>query len=108
MGIEIAGLGLKEPVAVTTAHALYSLGTFSGAGVGEPVEIRADKYTWQIISDGSYHVALEGSIDGENWFALDEVSGSDNKMRHIVNKTIRYVRANVISTNSTLEVRLWV
>lgn len=108
MGIDITGLGLKEPVAVTTAHVLYHLGTFSGAGVGEPAEIRAERYTWQIITSGNYHIVLEGSIDGTNWFPLDEVTGSGSVMRHIVNKPIRFVRANVLSTSSDVEVSVWV
>ena len=108
MGIEIAGLGLKEPVAVTTAHGLYDLGSYSSAGTGNSVEIQASEYTWQVITTGEYHIALEGSIDGANWFALDEVEGENSIMRHIVNKTIRYVRVNVITTTANLEVKIWV
>jgi len=82
-------------------HMTMDLGTFTATGAGSSVDTLTgfDKWTWVIITDASATsatVRLEGSIDNEYWFALDEWTGTGNTMRHVVNKPVRYVRANVV------------
>jgi hypothetical protein len=63
------------------------------------------RYTWHTIINyngetGTYTsltINLEGSLDGKNWAQLDQTTSATGEMRHVVNKPIRYVRANVIS-----------
>lgn len=95
-------------------HMLIDLGTFTGTGVSSSVDTVTgfDKWTWQIISDSSgtnMDVKLQGSIDGSHWFDLDEFVGVGNTMRHVVNKPVRYLRANVVSMGdaSSISVMVW-
>ena len=83
-------------------HMVADLGTFTAAGAGASVDTVTgfDKWTWTVVSDASataLTVNLEGSIDGTNWFVLDTYTGTANTMRHVVNKPVRYIRANVTS-----------
>ena len=76
------------------------LGTFTATGAGEAVDTHTGfaKWTWQIITDASATactVKLQGSIDGTNYFDLDEWSGTGNTMRHVIDKPVRYIRAYV-------------
>jgi len=78
------------------------LGTFTatGAGTGYDTVVGYEKWTWQVISDSSgtaHDVRLQGSIDNSNWFDLDQSNTTGNEMRHVVNKSVRYIRANVVS-----------
>jgi len=80
----------------------FNLGTFTaaGAGSGFTCPTGASKHTWMVLSDASTTAAtvnFEGSIDGTNWFVLDTWTGTGNTMRHVVNKPVKYVRANVTS-----------
>jgi len=82
-------------------HMTMDLGTFTATGAGSSIDTVTgfDKWTWVIITDASATsatVRLEGSIDNEYWFALDEWTGTGNTMRHVVNKPVRYIRANVV------------
>ena len=68
----------------------------------------ADRMTWEVIVTGgpTMSVTLEGSIDGTRLYALDTTTGST--MRHVVNKPVRYICANLTSlsggTNPTVTV----
>lgn len=60
------------------------------------------RMTWEIYLTGgtlsNFRVNLEGSIDGVSFYILDYTTdGTQNQMRHVVNKPIRYVRANITS-----------
>lgn len=59
------------------------------------------RYTWQTQVAGgtltSITVNLEGSLDGTTWFQLDQTTTATGETRHVVNKPIRYVRANVVA-----------
>ena len=60
------------------------------------------RYTWHLIVGGtgsftSYTVNLEGSLDGTNWAQLDQSTNAAGEMRHVVNKPVRYIRANVVA-----------
>jgi len=79
----------------------YDLGTFTAAGTGSSTDTVTgfEKWTWQVISDSSataHDVRLQGSIDNSNWFDLDQSNTTGNEMRHVVNKPVRYIRANVV------------
>jgi hypothetical protein len=78
-------------------------------GFGQPLGLTTrgimpmpHRYTWQTIIGGtgsftSITVNLEGSLDGVNWFQLDQSTNATGETRHIVNKPIRYVRPNVVA-----------
>ena len=84
---------------------LIDLGTFTGVKAGDAVETDGfDRWTWQVIFSGTItdaEIALEGSIDGSNWFELDFTTSTSNEMRHVVNKPVRYIRANVKTLTGT-------
>jgi len=66
-------------------------------------------HTWVIRTDASSSnatVRLEGSLDGSNWFTLDEWSGTGSTMRHVVNKLVREIRINVVDMGDATEVRV--
>jgi len=56
-------------------------------------------HTWEIklgeSSPGAIVVALQGSLDGTNWYDLDTYNVVADTMRHIANKPSLYVRANL-------------
>jgi len=57
-------------------------------------------HTWVVIINGTStgtHCRLQGSLDGTNWFDLDDYTNSESWMRHVVNKPVRYVRVYVDS-----------
>lgn len=61
------------------------------------------RYTWHILIGGTgsltaLTVNLEGSLDGTNWAQLDQSTNAAGEMRHVVNKPIRYVRANIVTS----------
>ena len=68
-----------------------------------------DKFSWHCLHDANSNpvdVALQGSLDASNWFDLDRNSSTENWLRHVVNKPIRYIRFYVYdigdATNLTL------
>ena len=84
------------------AYEIIDLGTFTAAGTGTSNELEScyANFTWQVISDSSataHDVRLQGSIDNTNWFDLDQSNTTGSEMRHVVNKPVRYIRANVVS-----------
>lgn len=67
------------------------------------------KHTWTVVSDASSSavtVKLQGSLDNNNWFDLDEYSGTDDTMRHVVNKPVKYIRFNVTSMGDASSITL--
>ena len=88
--------------------------TYTSTGTGTEVDsvFGVIQLTWQILSDSSasnMDIKLEGSIDGTNWFVIDEYVGTGNTLRHVVNKCIRYFRVNVASLGdaSSVTVRIF-
>lgn len=67
------------------------------------------KHTWEIVCTGppaNETTSLEGSINGTTWYVLDTSTITTSEMRHIVNKPVRYVRANcTVLPSGTLTVR---
>jgi len=91
------------------AYYKATLGTFTTPGAGSSFECAtgASKFTWIVLSDANTSdctVNFEGSIDNTNWFVLDTWSGTGNTMRHVVNKPIKYVRANVVDMGDATEI----
>lgn len=60
-------------------------------------------FTWTNVAGGTVTTAtinLEGSIDGTNYFILDQAANTDanwanGEMRHVVNKGINFIRCRV-------------
>ena len=74
--------------------------TSTGASAEVDTEVGAIYWTWTQTNDASStapDVRLQGSIDGTNWFDLDQSTAIGGEMRHVVNKAVRYVRAYVQS-----------
>lgn len=58
----------------------------------------ASEYTWQVIYTGTptaITVNLQGSIDGTNYFTLDSTTATASEMRHVTNKSARFVRCQI-------------
>jgi hypothetical protein len=56
------------------------------------------KHTWTISvtnTPSSISTNLEGSIDNSSWYVLDTSISNTTEMRHVVNKPILYLRANI-------------
>ena len=88
--------------------------SFTSTGVGGQNDLKTgmSKHTWHVITNASASnvtVKLQGSIDSNYWFDLDEWSGIGTTMRHVVNKPIRYIRFNVTSMGDATSItcRYW-
>lgn len=89
-----------EPALETDLQLILSAATAVVQGTPFNLEHDFDTHTWTIILTGApatLQVDLEGSIDGTNWFPLDSYTGLITAMRHVVNKAIRQIRANLIT-----------
>ena len=87
------------------------LGTFTGTGAGDSNDVYPGykTITWQVNSNSSataHDVRLQGSLDNSNWFDLDRSNTTGNEMRHVVNKPVRYLRANVVSMGDASEIKV--
>lgn len=74
--------------------------TGAGAGASNNLKFLCTKMTWEIVLTGSptsAETSLEGSINGTTWYSLDTSTTITSEMRHIVNKPVLSVRANLIS-----------
>ena len=74
--------------------------TSTGPSAEVDTEVGALYWTWVQTNDASStapDIRLQGSIDGTNWFDLDQSTAIGGEMRHVVNKAVRYVRAYVQS-----------
>lgn len=67
------------------------------------------KHTWEIVVTGApanETTNLEGSINGTVWYILDTSNITTSEMRHVVNKPVRYIRANcTVLPGGTVTVR---
>jgi len=67
------------------------------------------KHTWEIVVTGApanETTNLEGSINGTTWYILDTSAITTSEMRHIVNKPVRYIRADcTVLPSGTVTVR---
>jgi len=90
---------LSSDISVTSTGATSTIDTRTGFS----------KHTWTFTSNASSSaptVKLQGSLDNSNWFDLDEYSGTDDTMRHVVNKPVRYIRFNVTSMGDATSITL--
>ena len=100
---------VKEPTnkpAFTDSVVLLNAVTSTGAGTSYWLGFLPHAHTWQIDFTGTastVSVKLQGSIDDSSWFDLDtSTSTTASTMRHIVNKPVNYIRANLVTfTNGT-------
>ena len=100
---------VKEPTnkpAHTDSVVLLNAVSSTGAGTSYWLGFLPHAHTWQIDFTGTastISVKLQGSIDNSNWFDLDtSTSTTASIMRHVVNKPINYIRANLVTfTNGT-------
>ncbi|MCD6155063.1 MAG: hypothetical protein J7J22_04785 [Candidatus Verstraetearchaeota archaeon] len=110
---------VEQPVNSYTTDSITSvgnvleldLGTFTAAGAGSSNDVYPAYriITWQVNSNstGAVHqVALQGSLDNSNWFDLDQSQTTGNEMRHVVNKPVRYLRANVVDMGDATEIKV--
>jgi len=110
---------VEQPVNSYTTDSITSvgnvleldLGTFTAAGAGSSNDVYPGYriITWQVNSNstGAVHtVALQGSLDNSNWFDLDQSQTTGNEMRHVVNKPVRYLRANVVDMGDATEIKV--
>ena len=117
----IAALSLSFPftaMAQPTAYATYSSQTLlsavlvTGAGAAKQPGFAYKNHTWNTVLSGSpttVSVTLEGSLDGVTWFVLDTGTSTTNEMRHVTNKPVLHLRANVgtLSGGSTPSVTVY-
>lgn len=71
---------------------------FGTVAVGTAYKNNASVHTWQTIIEGSFgevQSALEGSLDGTNFFEFDSYVGNTSAMQHVVNKTAKWLRGRV-------------
>jgi len=67
------------------------------------------RYTWGIIPHSTVSAnstVLEGSLDGTNWDTLDTSTDTTFKLRFVVDKPVKFVRANqgTITCGGTVDV----
>lgn len=94
---------------ITALSAVTSTGAGSSNSLGSGLE----KHTWEIVVTGApatVSITLQGSIDGTNWYTLDTSTTTTSEMRHVVNKPVRFIRANLGTltggTSPTVTVRI--
>ena len=92
--------------AYTESITLLNGVTSAGAGTSYWLGFLPVNHTWQVIYTGTASVLdikLQGSVDNSNWFDLDTYdTASSPTMRHVVNKPVSYIRANLVTfTNGT-------
>lgn len=100
---------VREPVnkpAHTERITLLDAATATGAGTAYWLGFLPSNHTWEVSYTGTasaVDVKLQGSIDNSSWFDLDTYdTASTPTMRHVVNKPVNYIRANLVTfTNGT-------
>ena len=87
--------------------------TSTGAGTGENLGNGFAIHTWEVVVTGgpsTVSVTLQGSLNNSTWYTLDTSTTTTSEMRHVVNKKVRFVRANVATltggTSPTITVRI--
>lgn len=74
--------------------------TGAGAGVSNALKFLCTKMSWEIVVTGAptaTQTDLEGSINGTTWYSLDISTTLTSEMRHVVNKPVNFIRANLIT-----------
>ena len=97
--------------AYTESITLLNAVTSTGAGTAYWLGFLPVNHTWQVAYTGTataIDVKLQGSIDNSTWFDLDTYdTASTPTMRHVVNKPINYIRANLatFTNGSTMTIK---
>jgi len=93
----------------------YSAGpvtlTSTGASAEVDSEVGVVHMTWYQINDASStapDVRLQGSIDGTNWFDLDQSTAIGSEMRHVAFKPVRYFRVYVQSMGDATQIQVMI
>jgi hypothetical protein len=109
-----SALAVSQPLTYTSysSQTLLAAVTVTGAGTTRQPGFAYKNHTWNTVITGSpttVSVTLEGSIDGTNWFVLDTSTSTSNEMRHVTNKPVTYLRANLgtLSGGSTPTVTVY-
>jgi hypothetical protein len=79
---------------------LLSLNAVTGTGAGQSAACpnTLGGFTWVVTVTGSPTacvVNLEGSLDNVTFFTLDTCNATTSEMRHVINKSVAYLRANL-------------
>jgi len=105
-------VGAGSVIAVPPTQALTTLlNAVAAATVGTTLNTTflLSKHTWEIVVTGApanETTLLEGSINGTTWYTLDTSNITTSEMRHVVNKPVRYIRANcTVLPGGTVTVR---
>lgn len=108
-----AVVGLQDATVVTLLNAVAAAG--AGPTFAVPPGSRENDLTWDVVVAGgppaSLQVDLQGSLDAAftNPIQLDTYNVVANTGRHVVNKAIPFIRANLIAIGAgggTVTVRL--
>lgn len=74
--------------------------TQTGTTYSVVVDRKYQVLTWHQVNDAvntAPSVVLEGSLDGSNWFALDESNSIGGELRSVSGKIVKYFRVNIQS-----------
>lgn len=81
------------------------LNAVSATGPGAAVDLSSSPlrhHAWEIVVTGAptaSEVHLQGSLDNTNWYTLDTSTTTSSELRFVVDKPVRFVRANWISVS---------
>lgn len=98
----------------TSVLTLLNAANNTVVGANSSLGFLTSKHSWEILIAGnapnSISVNLEGSFDGgTTWGILDLCTNTATEMRHIVNKEVNMVKANITAltgvTNTTITVK---
>lgn len=81
-----------------TVVTLLNAVTATGAGSITTLSTGMEIHTWTTVVTGApsaVSINLEGSIDGTNFFTLDNETTTTSDMQHVVNKAVTSIRANL-------------
>lgn len=79
-------------------HASLNAVTGVGAGTSIDLEFAYRCFTMQTTVTGAptaVSITLQGSLDGTNWFTLATSTSTTGDLQHVVDKPVRFVRANL-------------
>jgi hypothetical protein len=95
LNVNVAASSVAFPT--TTLQTLLAAVAVPTVGATFDTTYLLSKHTWEIVITGApanETTLLEGSINGANWYTLDTSNTVTAEMRHVVNKPVRYIRAN--------------
>lgn len=90
---QIQGIGRNQEFGAQTI--MSAVGNGGGAGDTYVLPGLMSRFTWSTALIGSptgVSATLQGSIDGTTWFTIDTSISTTNETRHVVNKTVAYLR----------------